>query len=283
MKGVRIFGNKGGLCFSLLVVAFLLGACSVNIKEKQLPFSAQSFIKTHFPEATIDSMSESLDKDYYVLLSSGVELEFNHKGVWIEINSNKQDLPQSLDAEFPSKLLEYISANYPNSRLKKIEKIFPDTRMQGYRVRLSKANNVELSFDRHGELAMKNASEVKLPKLAQSFLDKYFSEEELLFVERERSRSYRIYFAKGIQVVFDRKGTFSEMISRKKGLPESLFELLPRRAVEYIQANYPDQKLMRLAKKSYGYKIRLGKPNEVNLSFSRVGTLVDDEMMELGY
>ena len=280
MKGVRIFGNKGLLYSSLLVVMLLVEACSVNIKEKQLPFSAHSFIKTHFPEATIDSMSESLDKEYYVLLSSGVELEFNHKGVWIELNSNKNDLPQSLDAEFPPKLLEYISTNYPNSRVKKIERTFPDTRMQGYRVRLSKANNVELSFDRHGELAMKNASEVKLPKQAQSFVDKYFSEEELLFVERERSRNYRIYFSKGIQILFDRKGAFIEMISKKKGLPEALFELLPRRAVEYVQTNYPDQKLMRLAKKSYGYKIRLGKPNEVNLSFSRVGALVDDEFME---
>lgn len=264
----------------LIIMTFLLGACSVNIKEKQIPFSATSFIKTHFPSATIDSIRESLDKEYYVLLSNGVELEFNHRGAWTEINSNKNELPQSVDIELPTKMLEYIAANYPNSRVKKIEKTFPGTRMQGYRVRLTKANNLELSFKKNGELAMKDPSDVKLPNLAQSFLDKHFSGEEVAFVEQERNRNYRVYFSNGIQVIFERKGICEDMVSKKKGLPESVLELLPRQAVEYVQTNYPNQKLLRMTKKSYGYKVRLGKPNEVNLSFSRVGTLVDDEFME---
>lgn len=261
-------------------LVFLMGACSVDLKEKQIPFAAKSFINNHFPGETIDSMSESLDKDYYVLLSSGVELEFNHKGLWTEIEANRNELPQSINEELPEKMVAYFESNYPNSRVKKLEKTFPGSRMEGYRVRLSKSGNIELSFNRKGELALKSPSDVKLPKLSQSFMDKYFPGEEILFVEQERNRNYRVYLDNGNQILFDRKGTCEEMASRKKGLPESVLEILPTQAVEYVHTNFPNQKILRIVKKSYGYKVRLGKPYEVNLCFSRLGTLVDDEFME---
>ena len=266
--------------FPLLAVVLFLGACSVNIKEKQIPFPAKSFIKANFPEETIDSMHESLDKEYYVLLSSGVELEFNHKGVWTEISSNKNPLPQSITDELPDRMKEYISTNYPKSKLKKIEKTYPGSRSQGYRVRLTKASNIELSFNKKGELAMKDPSSVKLPKAVDAYIEKYFAGSELAFVEQDKGRNYRVYFSGGEQLVFTRKGVCEDMIAKKKGLPESVFELLPKKAVEYMQTNYPEPKLLRITKKSYGYKVRLGKPNEVNLCFARNGSLVEDEFID---
>lgn len=265
----------------LAVLVFVLSACSVDITEKQIPFSAKSFIKTHFPNETIDSTFESIEKDYYVLLSSGVELEFNHKGLWSEITANRNELPKSIDSELPEKMLAYLAENYPDSRIKKLEKSFPGSRMEGYRVRLSKTNNLEILFNKKGELAMKMPWDVKLPKLAQSFMDKYFPYEGVVFVELERNRNYRVYLNNGTQVLFDRKGTLEDLISKKRvGLPETVLDVLPKKAVEYIQENYPDQTVCRLTRKSYGMKVRMGKPDEASLCFSRVGVLVEDEFLE---
>lgn len=274
MRKVAFYG------FMMAVVACVLGSCSVDFKRKQLPNAALSFVVTYFPTAEVDSIGKSLDKDYSVVLNSGVELEFNSKGDWSEINLKKNDFPESMKEILPEKMMEYLTVNYPESKIRKIEKTYPGSKNFGYRIRLNKPNNMELSFLKNGELSMNAPSEMKLPSMASQFLSKYFSEEKISFIEQDQNRNYIVYMDNGTQVSFERKGNWDELNARKKSLPESVADLLPSAAKDYLNQNHKGQMIQKIEKKSYGFRIRLGKPNEIYLSFSRSGSVIEDEMME---
>lgn len=132
----------------LLFVYSGLSSCSSNdeeqrIEAKDLPSAAQSFIKTHFPEA--ETVSIALDpKDQYsqyeVSLNNGFDLDFDKNGRWTEIEGHGEKVPDSV---VPKPILAYVTANYSDSFIEEISK-----EASGYKVDLS--NDVDLQFDEDG-------------------------------------------------------------------------------------------------------------------------------------
>lgn len=114
--------------------------------KTQLPTNAQAFIKTHFPEATIASMTTSEVSDYLVYtvqLSDKTELKFDAKGLWQEVKMKSGFVPAAI---IPAKIAAYLKANHAGVGVLSIEK-------QSKRcIEVELEGDVELTFDGNGRI-----------------------------------------------------------------------------------------------------------------------------------
>lgn len=101
-----------------------------------LPDAALQFISTNFPTATVAHIEKD-GFEFDVVLSNGVEIEFDLNGNWIDIDCHNNAVPESI---IPAGIYAYVVANYPNNFIVKIEH-----RHQRYEVELN--NHIDLVFD----------------------------------------------------------------------------------------------------------------------------------------
>ncbi len=104
-----------------------------------LPDAAQQFIAQYFANATVVNV-ELDDFIYEVLLSNGVELEFDMNGNWREVDCNTFAVPQGI---VPQNIANFVSTSYPNNFIVKIE-----FKNQKYEIELN--NHLDLVFDING-------------------------------------------------------------------------------------------------------------------------------------
>jgi hypothetical protein len=110
------------------------------VQVNQLPQTAQTFIKTHFPHnkvAMAKMETDWFDKSYDVIFTNGDKLEFDKKGVWTEVNCKYSAVPVAV---VPEAIQKYVTTNYPEAKMLKIERDKHD-----YEVKLS--NGWEIKFD----------------------------------------------------------------------------------------------------------------------------------------
>ncbi|MHA3786715.1 PepSY-like domain-containing protein [Flavobacterium hauense] len=127
-----------------LFSGFTANAQKRNITIKELPAAAQTFLSQNFPKQTAAYAVEDkgmISTDYEIMLSNGVEIEFDGKGNWEEIDGNKNALPHSV---LPKAIADYADRNYKGQGIEKIEK-----EKWGYKVEF--LNDVELRFDSNGK------------------------------------------------------------------------------------------------------------------------------------
>lgn len=140
--------NKVNIFKSTLIASILTVSASVFAQDRIVPFSKvpnsiQTYVKNHFPDhkvlqAEVDY--EGLTKEYEIILSDNIKLEFNGKNNIKSIDA-KTKLPNSV---IPKTILDYVKSNYPNNFI--IEWDLDDTRQS---VELN--NNIELEFTLKGE------------------------------------------------------------------------------------------------------------------------------------
>lgn len=132
-------------------VAMILSITSLSAEERvimhsALPAATQSFISANFPADKISIATEErgfFEKDYKVILTSGVKLEFDSKGEWIDIESTRNG---SISSKLiPTNVAKYVAANFPNNSIVKIER---DKR--SFEVSLN--NDIDLKFNHKGDL-----------------------------------------------------------------------------------------------------------------------------------
>lgn len=274
------------IIFKALSILFLIGVAvscdtsSINFKEKKLPTRAQSFLRNSFPENSIDTFYSSVDKFYTVKMDNGMEVYFNSKGEWIDVWFNKQVPTEAFLSSLPKPMLDYVASNYPDSRIKEIEKNNYFSRNFTYSVHLSKLKVRQLTFNQKGEVLISQLKVKNLPKTSASFIEKYFASDSVIYIEQNKNRSYHVLFESGAQVDFDRKGTWEELSSKKTGLPESIISMFPKQARETLAQEKAEQRIMRIERKSYGYRVRLGEPDEKYISFSRSGAIVEGDLFD---
>lgn len=111
----------------------------------QLPQAARTMIQKYFPKLQVSYIK--IDKDlleaatYEAILDQGVQIDFNNKGEWTEVDSKLNPVP---DALIPAAIKTYLKANYPNVAVEKIER----RRKGGYEVELR--NDLSVIFDAQG-------------------------------------------------------------------------------------------------------------------------------------
>lgn len=136
---------------SILVMAFLalqfVSAGDVVTKDAmRLPLTARNFINQYFSEPQVSYIkidSEFLKgKKYEAVLTNGVEIDFDSKGEWYEIDCKRAAVPSSLVPEY---VKTYVDVNFNGLFITQIERD-----RHGVEVELN--NDLSLKFDKKGNL-----------------------------------------------------------------------------------------------------------------------------------
>lgn len=132
-------------CLFTLCTTFAIAGNDKVITVKQLPQTAQTFLKTYFHNskvALVKMDNNVISKDYEVTFTNGNKVDFDSKGIWEEIDCKASAVPAKV---VPAKIMKYVRANYPKEKIVKI-----DRERKGYEIKLS--NRMELKFDNNFRL-----------------------------------------------------------------------------------------------------------------------------------
>lgn len=113
----------------------------------------------------------------------------------------------------------------------------------------------------------------KLPAAAQSFINEHFANAKLSYAKLDKDfliSSYEVVFADGSRLEFSNKGEWEEVDCRRNEVPAVL---IPAALSEYVKANYPDNKIVRIERDSRGYELKLS--NGLELKFNKDFVIVD--------
>lgn len=116
------------------------------VSSSTLPAVATTFLKTHFPMASIVSVYVSEDSDslvYTVRLGDHTKLEFNARGEWREVDMQGRPIPIAI---IPASIRKYLQVNHPGVSVIKIEK------QSKYCFEVDLVGDIELTFDSSGRL-----------------------------------------------------------------------------------------------------------------------------------
>ena len=213
--------------------------------------------------------------DYETVLENGTEINYNSMGEWEEINFKWNPVPQSFLSELPKKIINFIEENYPDETIHKIERKHFGRKDLIYRIQFHKPNDIEISFSQEGDLISDNPNEKRLPSATKAFIKKHYPESQIVSIVDDVDGDFEVRLDNKTELDFDRKGVWFQLDSKKKPFPNSIIEILPTEMIKYILKNYPEQFIKEVEKKSYGYRVTLNKPNNVELCFTGSGILIE--------
>lgn len=135
----------------LIMVSLLLSTMAIFADNEKitrdksvLPSVCRNFISANFGQAEISHIKIESNllgtKGYDVILTNGVNVEFDKSGEWKEIEARHSSIPLGV---LPERIAGYIRKNFPDNTVISVDK---DTRE--YEVKLN--NDLELKFDRNG-------------------------------------------------------------------------------------------------------------------------------------
>lgn len=131
---------------ALAVLSFTFFSCNAqkrNITVKELPATAQTFVKAHFPNQATSYIVEDKEltkTEYEVHFTGGAEVEFDGSGNWKEIDMNRNLMPNGI---LHKSIAAYIAQNYKGQQVEKVEK-----KRYGFKVEF--LSDLELEFDHNG-------------------------------------------------------------------------------------------------------------------------------------
>lgn len=129
----------------LISTSIVLANEVVSRDEKQLPEMARSFIDSHFSDAKVSYVKIDrgfLSRKYEAVLTNGVEIDFDSRGEWTEIDSKREAIPNSV---VPTYIKDYVEKNFNGNFITQIER-----ERRGIVVELD--NDLNLIFDNAGNL-----------------------------------------------------------------------------------------------------------------------------------
>ena len=134
------------VAFAVLFIAAPLVSCQDRIiTVKELPATAQSFIREYFPDSSVlfaKKDRELTKTTYEVTLQDGTEIDFNAKGEWDKVDCKRTPVPSQL---IPAIIAEYVETSFPGQVIVKIDK-------EPNGVDIELGNDLELKFNKNGKL-----------------------------------------------------------------------------------------------------------------------------------
>lgn len=279
MKSViSLFSEKSVLFLCGFFVA-MFSSCNIQQSSTSLPSEVSDFITAHFSEQTVSMVRETKTMmDYEVVLSDGTEIEFCSLGEWESINFRWNGVPASFLATLPSAMVKHIDEYHTEETIHKIEKKDFGRNDFIYIVKFHKPNDFELSFTKEGALISDDPEGKRLPSLASAFLKRHYPNEVPVSVVEDVDGDFKVMLENNTEISFNRKGVWTELrVYKKSQLPESFLNILPALMVKYVEKNYEGQHIKRVEKKSYGFRIKLNKPKNVELTFTKNGDFLSEE------
>lgn len=115
----------------------------------------------------------------------------------------------------------------------------------------------------------------KLPDTAQAFIEQYFPDEKVAYVERDKDngrKEYDVKLANGTELQFDHAGTWQSVDCKFSALPQGI---LPELIAAHITANYPDVSPYKIEKQTGGYEVSISGGRE--LIYTSEGVFVREQ------
>lgn len=97
----------------------------------------------------------------------------------------------------------------------------------------------------------------QLPLNAQTFISTYFKNAKVAMAKQETDlfyKSYDVIFTSGDKIEFDKSGDWTEVKCIKDGVPS---QIIPQQIRDYVNTNYPDDKILKIERDSKEYEIKL--------------------------
>lgn len=267
------------IMLSLFAAVATLSGCKdkddQQIQPSNLPAPAQSFIHTHFDGAqyvavTVDR--EFTETTYDVILTNGVKLEFDGKGLWKEVEGPVAGVPMAI---IPSQIRDYVAEKYPGAIIVKISRDRRD-----YEVDLS--NGVELKFDAkrlnvihidtedfvgggagQGVAPKVDESRLPLPTVAKAFIAEHFKGLEVIFVEADREYNgvgYDVILSDRTRLEFDHRGEWEEVETHTYAVPAGI---IPGEIRRQVEERFPHAIIVKISRDSIDYEVELSNGFEV--------------------
>jgi hypothetical protein len=279
MKNVISVFSKKDVLFLCGLFVFMFPSCDTQKGSTTLPSEVNDFIATHFPNQTVSEVRETKTMmDYEVVLSDGTEIDFCSLEEWESINFRWNEVPASFLATLPSAMVKHIDEFHTEETIHKIEKKDFGRNDFIYIVKFHKPNDFELSFTKEGALISDDPEGKHLPSLASAFLKKHYPNEVPVSVVEDVDGDFKVMLENNTEISFNRKGVWTELrVYKKSQLPESVLKILPDQMIRYVEKNYEGQHIKRVEKKSYGFRIKLNKPKNVELTFTKNGDFLSVE------
>lgn len=130
---------------------------------------------------------------------------------------------------------------------------------------------VAVQFAFAGDVITKDEKQLPLP--ARNFINQYFSEPHISYIKIDSeflSKTYEVILTNRTEIEFDRKGNWMEVDCKKNAVPANL---VPVNIKDYVKANFPNQIITKIERKSVGLEVELA--NDFSLQFNKKGVLID--------
>lgn len=116
----------------------------------------------------------------------------------------------------------------------------------------------------------------QMPNAAQQVLNQYFGNRKVALSKMDAGmfdKAYDVIFTDGDKIEFDRNGRWTEISSKRKGVPA---QLVPQPIRHYVQSNYSKERITGIERSKKGYSVDLSNGLEIkfNKKFQVVG--IDD-------
>jgi Protein of unknown function (DUF2874). len=266
-----------------MVKALLIGAvcsgliaCS-NVGDTQLPKTAEQFLSEHYSDVPVSQIMDTITQmGYTAILENGTEIDFDETGEWEEINFKRNEVPASIYQILPSNMSSYLKENYANASIRKITKKNYGRNKIIYRVTFNKPNKIEICFTKDGTIISNDPEGKRIPSVARNLISQ-FEGTEVSTIYVDVDGDIEVELDDKTEIEFDRKGNWYSVKTKNKAMPDNFLKQLPNAMIKYVTKKHPDQFIRRVEKKSYGYRIRLNKPNDIELSFTKTGILISEE------
>lgn len=114
-----------------------------------------------------------------------------------------------------------------------------------------------------------------LPQNVQQFLTTHFANMVANTTCMKEKDNYKVVLANGYEVEFDHKGNWDEIDNElHAALPQSVINMLPQNAVNYINANFPNAAVYSIDRDHKGYEVKLHGNKMAELRFDKQGNLL---------
>ena len=113
----------------------------------------------------------------------------------------------------------------------------------------------------------------QLPIAAQQFIDANFAGVDLMYAKEECNilfNSYEVRLANGVKLEFSNKGNWEEVDCQQNEVPAAI---VPQPIKEYVDKNYPAEKILKIEKNRNDYEVKLS--NRLELKFDKDFNLYD--------
>ncbi|MFV8372084.1 PepSY-like domain-containing protein [Flavobacterium sp. LB2P74] len=127
--------------------------------------------------------------------------------------------------------------------------------------------------------AQKRIETTELPKVAQEFLQKYFSHTSVDIAKKDPEhgeKGYEVKLKDGTEVEFWKDGSYREVDGGDKPIPTAF---IPASIKDYVAKNYPNEKITHI---DYGHKdLDVDLTNGIDLEFTKDGKILKGRITKL--